>query len=165
MIELPKFTLAEVQKWPIKMGFYLQLDHGLMGTFPAIFADSAGENTREVVVFDKGILLNKVWPLMTPRKSKLSSQTFYVNKKLGIAFPVDQAENMIEHNRSQIPPIKFATEAEIDDLIATNSNPFIWAPGLISYDMNEDEFKRTIEAAARYHRVQLDAEPEPLPVC
>ncbi len=160
--EARKFELSEVEAWPIKMGFYLQLEHGLMGSFPAIFAGAIGKNAREVVVFDRAVLINKVWPRMTPRNSNICSMTFYVSEELGVAFPVHNAEDMIKHaGPQQIPPVRFATETEIDDLVAVNPNPFEWAPGLIGDDMSEDEFKRTLRAAAESHGIQLNPQPQP----
>ncbi len=157
-----KFTLAEVEKWPIKMGHCLELEHGLMGNFPAIIkGQMEGKYPRPVLMFEKEPLISKVWPLMSKRESKLSSQTYYVSEELGVAFPVRMAEFMIEGAWPEpIPPVRFLTKEELDRIIAENPNPFEWAPGLIGPDMNADEFIETLRAAAAKHGVNLD-EPEP----
>lgn len=134
-------NLFELLKGPdtafeIVRGYFLELKHGLMGFFPAIFSD---DQKRIVVTLDKE-LISKVWRMLEPRSSKLHSVLFYVVKGHNVAF----AESSDRERSQQEYPL---TEEEFDALTAQNDKPFEWASGLLNGTMNQDSFEHLIEKA------------------
>lgn len=133
-------NLLELLKGPetayeIKQGYWLQLEHGLMGFFPAIFAD---DRKRLVITLDKELIV-KVWRMLSPRRSKIGENLFYVVKDLGVAYANIDDKEMSE-------PDRYLTQEEFDQLTADESaRPFAWAPGLLGADMSEEDFIRSIE--------------------
>jgi hypothetical protein len=123
--------------YEIRTGFSLELKHGLMGYFPAIYRE-----TRFIVVTIDEALIREVWKTLSPRQSKLNSNDFYVNERLGVCYPLPGAYR----EASDCPAMRFLTRQRFDELMRTKQ-PFQWAPGLIGDDMSRREFIETIEAA------------------
>ncbi len=121
---------GDPSSYELQVGYFLSLEHGLMGFFPAIFAD---DSKRVVVTLSKP-LIEKVWKMLPPRKSRLSHNTFYVVKTHSVAFAdVDDKERS--------GPDRYLTEEEFEQLTSDPENkPFKWAPGLIGNDMSSEEF-------------------------
>jgi hypothetical protein len=146
---LPKDTpenLAELLKgsqqgYEIRTGYSLQLKHGLMGYFPALY-----KGTRDIVVAFDRQLAQEVWKTMSPRQSKLDEGRFYVNDQIGICYPI---LGTTKYEEEESKPIVFLTREEFTGLMAADQHPFEWAPGLIGNDMSLAEFRQTLEAAVR----------------
>ncbi|MDB5260555.1 MAG: hypothetical protein JWN37_786 [Candidatus Nomurabacteria bacterium] len=135
-------TLKELQDGKVAgfvptVVYFLELEHGLMGTFPALF-----KGTRNVVLTPDLELITDVWKLMTLRKARVSSMHFFLNHELSIAYP---AVNELE--RSESIPNQILTREEFNAVLAADPKPFEWAPGLVGDDMSREEFQRTVEAA------------------
>ena len=126
--------------WQVEIAYYLELDHTLMGQFPALIAGTE----RVVITLDQS-LLEKVRLLLPKRRSKVSSGNFIVNHQIGYGYPV------WENAR----PRQLFTEAEFDAMIANNPHPFAWAPGLIGDDMSDEEFRRMLEVVADREGVEF----------
>lgn len=103
--------------------YFLELSHGVMGFFPAVFSS----DTKRIIFTTDLRLLERVWQTLEPRHPKLRSQLAYVNEKLGIAYMEPESPSM----RGNQEPHKFLTVAEFDDLVKTEERPFQWAFGLI----------------------------------
>lgn len=123
--------------YQIRPGYFAQLKHGLMGFFPAIFVD---DPKRIVVTFSRG-LIAKVLETLPPREFLVGENLFYIVEKFGVAFA------NIE-DKEQSVPYHYLTEDEFLQLTADCKKPFKWAPGLLSDDMNLEEFMDTIGAIA-----------------
>lgn len=122
-MEKPK-NLGEVKRgrlpgYELKTGYALLLKHGLMGTFPALYFD----REEPVVCVDRQ-LLAKVWQKLPKREARILEMQLYVNVAEKIGFDVsigDQAE-----------PLYILSEAEFEDRMNREEEPFKWAPGLLS---------------------------------
>lgn len=131
----------------LKWGYVLQLKHGLMGYFPAIV-----KNTKLQILSTDVELLKRVWKMLTPRQSEMTACLLYLNEKLQIAFPVLGTDQFY---LKESQPLRLFLQADFDELTVGGKNPFGWAPGLVGDDMNLQEFRETIEAAAKEHGVSL----------
>ncbi len=131
----------------IKEYYYLQLDHGLMGFFPAVFVGS-----KRVVITTDIELAKEAWGTMTPRKSKLSHNLGHVNEQLGIVYPILGDD---QYEKEESKPLQLLTRTEFEGLLAVSPHPFQWAPGLLSNDMNADEFRELISSVAEKYDVQV----------
>ena len=130
---------GDQEGFELRTGYSLFLDHGLMGYFPAIYK----HDEEEIICFDKE-LIEKVWALLSPRKSKIRSELFYVNRQTGYCYAIPPDKY---YGPEKMEAIEFLTQEKFEKLIAENPEPFEWAPGLVSDDMTNEEFQRTIQAA------------------
>lgn len=121
----------------IKTGFKLALTHTLMGYFPVIFR----ETQREVVTIDED-LMRDVWKTLTPRRATLRTEDLYVHPQLGIYYQLPTQYQ----KKKDCPAMRFLTRSRFEELMQTEQ-PFVWEEGLISNDMSQEEFVRTIKAA------------------
>lgn len=134
-MRIPKtIELDDVRTWPVEIGYFLELEHGSMGFFPAVFT---AYTPRIVVVFDIKLLFD-VWRKMKPRSSKMRQCLFFADKEYGIGYPVQEAEYWIKEGHRG--PIKFLSQKEFDGLIAELPEPFMWMPGIIGATITENEF-------------------------
>jgi hypothetical protein len=144
-----KLTLRELLGkdlvgFSLQTAYSLQLDHGLMGYFPAINRTNKG-----IVITISRELIEKVWRGMSPRRSKLD--TFIVlyddaSKTAYNLYGIDThltAEESLSIKKEE--PV--LTEDEFTSLTKGGAFPFQWAPGLVAKDMSREEFAETIEAA------------------
>jgi hypothetical protein len=125
------------------MMYVLVLDHGLMGTFPAIF-----KGTSDPVITADLEVLKKVWALLKPRKAKIVDQLAYINDGLGVSvrFPSYHGEPFESCVAASI-----LTPAQFEELVAKDPKPFEWAPGLFGGDDKvTDDFIQLLEGLA-YH--------------
>ncbi len=106
--------------WEIAWCHYLELTHGRMGTFPALYTSD-----NDIVVTLSEDTLDKVRNILPDRPGHTVSQLMLVNEEEGIAFclAVKDLENT--------PPLKLLNEAKFKKLIAEEEEPFKWAPGLL----------------------------------
>lgn len=136
-LNLFELLKGDESSYEIKPGFFAQLDHHLMGFFPAIFA----EDRKRVVVTLSRELMIKVLETLPPRKFRIGENLFYVFKDHGVAYAnIDDKESST--------PDRYLTEEEFLKLTADGKKPFKWAPGLIGADMNEEEFLDSLKAVA-----------------
>ena len=135
-----KDVLLNQEGFELAIGYSLELTHGLMAYFPAIFAGT----TRIVFVFDLE-LLEAVWGMLSPRRSTVNKTLFYVNHSKGVAFPVSVREPLEELLKRTPAPV--LTRSEFDQITADGVIPFAWAPGLIGDDMSFAEFQEALQAA------------------
>ena len=153
--KLPEGTpenLAELlnvnqQGYELRTGYSLQLKHGLMGYFPALY-----KGTRNIVVTLDHQIMQEVWKTLSPRRSQLDESQFYVNEQTGVCYPMLGTS---KYEQEESKPIVFLTKDEFQQLIAADPHPFEWAPGLIGNDMSKAEFRQTLEAAAKEHGIAL----------
>lgn len=120
--------------YQIKPCYYLELKHGLMGFFPAIINGTK----RMIITTDKG-LIEKIWERLSPRKSIMNEDLFYVHKDGLVGYP---AKHWVGDEKAEA--CHLMTQKEFDIL----TNPFKWAPGLIGEDMSPLEFMETVKAAS-----------------
>lgn len=136
-LNLFELLKGDESSYVTKPGYFAQLEHGLMGFFPAIFAD---DPKRIVVTLDRELLCDVVKTL-TPRRFRISENLFYVIEDQGVAYAnIDDKERSV--------PDRFLTREEFTDLTAKNEKPFEWAPGLIGNDMSPEEFADSLRAVA-----------------
>lgn len=130
---------SESPGWKIRWGYSLQLEHGLMGYFPALFS-----GTKHVVIsLDKSVI-EEVWKSLSPRRSKLDTDLYYVNESLGVGFHIGGTQDYL---LKRAVPFRFLTRERLAELFETTAKPFQWAPGLIGEDMTREEFAETLQAA------------------
>src|SRR3989344_3182882 len=128
--------LKDKSGYELTVCYSLSLKHGLMGFFPAVFV---GDIERIVTTPDL-LLLKKVWAMLTPRHSKVDITLFYINKQFMIGYAVVETG---EDDLKRSKPEKLFTQAEFNRLVAGGEKPFQWASGLVSNDMNAEEFRQT----------------------
>ena len=130
--------------WRLAKTYWVELTHGLMGFFPAVF-----KGTDEPVITTDLEVLKRVWAMLTPRKAKITEQFDYVNESLEISvrLPVYRGESL---ERCVVGPI--LTMAKLESLIVNDMQPFEWALGLVGPGMTREEFIRTIEIAFEQHQ-------------
>jgi hypothetical protein len=113
----------EIESWRVGWIFFLELDHRLMGTFPAILT----EDTDVIIVVAEKPLLRKVWEGVPRRRSRISKVMAVYNLELGIAFDIRNPRN----ERTQ--PLRVFSADEVESL-AAQSGAFKWAPGMMSME-------------------------------
>lgn len=118
---------CDLAGWQIAQVHFLQLDHGLMGIFPAITVEE--EKEGEIIIVADKSSLRKVWDRIKRQSAIVTSFMAIVNATEGIAF------NMEGSDRATNKPIFIMTDEEID-ILCQKKNPFQWEPGLISFSDN-----------------------------
>lgn len=137
---LADVVAADQTGFELRIGYYLELKHTLMGCFPAIVKN---DPLRLILVFEKELLADLAKHL-TPRRSKVSSGLYFVNMKTMEACAVS-GYNLAEAMNNEV--FLAFSRAEFDRLIADGAKPFSWAPGLIGDDMSSAEFQETLRIA------------------
>lgn len=138
-------TLGEALRGPqggyqLTYGYSLELHHGCMGHFPAIFAGTK----IPIVSPNRGVIKN-IWENLEPRRSKRNCNLFYVHSFFGFGYPVPSECSVAE----ETSPIKILMDEEFKKLTDNGSRPFQWAPGLLSLiDVTPEEFLDHIRKAA-----------------
>ena len=120
---IPK-SLREVKErqltgYELKEGYLLILEHGLMGTFPALIAEG-----KELFICTDKKVLEKVWEKIEKRPARVIELQLYANEAEGVGFDVsvgDEAE-----------PINILSEERFNALANSREDAFVWASGLIS---------------------------------
>lgn len=129
VVDKPPATLGglfgkDLAGWQITPGHFLELQHGLMGTFPAILDDSSGDGDGEMVLVIDKRLLRQVWDRVPRSKAKITTILVVANTELGVAFFL--GENF---RPEQGQALKLFSAKDIAKLCEKRS-PFRWAPGL-----------------------------------
>ncbi len=139
-------------KWNLKVGYYFELEHHLMGFFPALII-----KTEEMFIcFDKDLMV-KIGKLLPPRRFKMNTKLFLTNEEEDIAISIavlndvvmyinDNTKHAIDR-RSEDITMDIVNEKIFQELINDKEKPFKWAPGLIGSDMSPEEFNETLENA------------------
>lgn len=106
--------------WQITPCYFLELEHTLMGHFPAITT-----NGKEVVFTLNKAMLEKVWRDLDPRPAKITS--FLV-----LAHPASRVAFSLEDNiySADIEPKRLISDKTIEALSRTK-DAFRWESGLI----------------------------------
>lgn len=108
--------------YEMKKIYFIELKHGLMGCFPAIFVSD-----KKRIVFTTDLkLLEKVWEKLPPRPAKLGQLTGYVNEETGIFY--EDVESPLNEDEE---PNRILLNTELDELLKSEEKPFKWASGLI----------------------------------
>lgn len=104
--------------------YCLELRHGLMGFFPAIF--SAGKK-RIVFVTDLQ-LLERVWVMLDPCEARINEVRAYIHPDKALFYV-----HKVGINQEEEVPRRLLTENEFDKLAGQRRKkvPFEWAPGLL----------------------------------
>lgn len=135
-------ALKNQEGFELRVGYSLELTHGLMGYFPAIFKD-----TERIVLVFKRELLEAVLKMLPRRRSKINETLFYVNQLEGIAFPLSTQQKL--EDLLSGTPLEVLTQSEFDQVAADGVAPFSWKPGLVSNDMSSEEFQETLRVAMK----------------
>ena len=133
--------------WKIANAYFLELAHGLMGFFPAIFNDEQ----KEMFLCLEKPLIEDVCKHLPPRRCKINEIQVLVNETKGLAFTLDRIkEELYSDKENKDTHIRVLTRQEFNRLTAKpRAKPFKWAPGLIGNDMNHEEFMETIQEALK----------------
>ena len=113
--------------------YFLEIKHGLMGTFPAISIDD-----RSIFITTDLAVLEVLWQKLPRRDSKISRRIAYVNKETKVGFVLgsgDVAEDLARK------PVRLFF---MDDLSKHPEEKFRWANGLIGADIDPECFKLII---------------------
>lgn len=118
---------TELNDWTLRTGYYLELKHGLMGTFPALMR----RNKRVVVCLTEG-LMHQVASRLPARDNTIGSALFLVNEKAKVAFSLSGLPSLPD-DATRREACYLLTNKEFEALVSRcKRSPFIWAPGLIS---------------------------------
>lgn len=111
--------------WQLSRAHLMELQHGLMGFFPAILNGGAfGKKSGEVVVVLDKRLLRVVWDHIEKARATITSFMVLACPEIGIAFGL--CRNYTEETRA----MKIFSEADLATLCGGKKEPFRWSPGL-----------------------------------
>lgn len=120
--------------------FLLELDHTLMGFFPAEV-----KGTKRILMSTDRLLMFKVWRSLEPQKSKMTTVQSYVNEELGICYPINGSS---DYELKSSRPHRLLSEAELESFLKVKDS-LKWASGLFGADCSQDDFEWIIEHAMR----------------
>jgi len=128
----------------LTVAYIIELSHGLMGFFPAIVSE-----TDEMVVMVDRELMERVWKMLTPRKSNLVHMAVLYNEELGVVYTLAPSSSHLKGMRAlaSSEPIPIMNEKRFEQLTADDAKPFKWVPGLVNDGMSHEEFVDTVHAA------------------
>lgn len=132
---LSSFSETERAEFRTVNAYLYELDHTLMGFFPAVVA-----GTGEIVVCLDPILLERVKDRLPRRRCKRVKFLALVSGDGTYGY--DLSSGTIESATS----FHILTHDEFERCVS-QERPFKWAPGLISNDMTREEFMETLAAA------------------
>lgn len=113
----------QAEGYEIKKVYFLELEHGLMGFFPAIFSSD-----YDRIIFTSDLcLLERVWQIIEPRRVHVREEIAYVNTEIGIMY----LDTSYPEDRENQEPQKLLIVSEFEDIVKKEQEPFRWAPGLI----------------------------------
>ena len=102
--------------WQITQCHFLELDHGLWGTFPAF-----DDTDEPIVAIDKAVLA-AVWARIEKRSAKVTSFLALANPEGGIAF------NLEIGNSAEVRPLKLFSMEDIEKM---EPGSMQWDPGMV----------------------------------
>jgi len=126
----------DLARFRLVRAYFLELDHTLMGFFPAIIRKNEINEINEmmVVCLDRA-LLKKVWDLLPKRRAKIGEVILLVNTDRNFGFDIQN------ENKEKTEPVHILTEREFKRLLKGDDDPFKWAPGLMSLREDDDSLK------------------------
>lgn len=95
--------------WQIALCYFLELNHGLMGTFPAI------DEKKEIVATLDKPSIEKVWKQLEQRPSKVTGLMVIAHPASGVAFSLEN------YHKGNTEPLHILSVEEIDALCQKNS--------------------------------------------
>lgn len=104
--------------WQITLCHFLELDHTLMGSFPAI------DEKRKIVATANKQALQKVWNRLPRHSAKVTSFLAIVQPSTGLAFSLEN------FHKGETEPFQVLSDTAIDAL-CQRENSVSWAPGLL----------------------------------
>jgi hypothetical protein len=125
----------------LKIGYWLEIDHSLMGYFPAII-----EETTEIILTFDPVFLKDVWQILEPKSSKMVEALFYVNEEKSLAFAL--LANPMQETLGRIG-WHVLTRQEFDQRFADNKAAFRWAPGIFGALISPERYRIIIEDSMR----------------
>jgi len=103
----------------------MQLKHGLMGQFPALFS-----HTMEPFICVDRELLKKVWERLPRKKAEIIEILILFHPGSNTCFSLEGRGK----ERLKTEPLTVLTEEDLTEMTAVEgAEPFKWAPGLISF--------------------------------
>lgn len=108
----------DLSGWQIGQCHFLELDHGLMGTFPAI-----GQDKEIIVTLDRRAL-ERVWKQLERRPAKVTSLMVVAHPASGVAF------NLENYCKGDTEPLRIFS-AEAIEALCRKKDAVRWAPGLL----------------------------------
>jgi len=124
--QLHQLLKTELNDWTLRTGYYLQLDHDLMGVFPALM-----RRTRKVVVCLREDLIRNVAAHLPARPLKVIYDSFLVNEKAQVVFSLSGL-SIIPEEAVKRGACHLLTDEEFQVLVGKRrQSPFMWAPGLL----------------------------------
>ena len=130
--------------------YSLEIDHSLMGYFPAIYMA-----TKKPVYCTDLDVLKKVWNMLPPRTSKISMALFLVNDACTEGFPITFTYGTSFLDPEQCVKIPLMTDDELELLLKETKSPFVWELGISGARCDDDTFTRLIEKAIKRAREEL----------
>ena len=94
----------DLSGWQIAQCHFLELDHGLMGTFPAIDQD------KEIIATLDKSALEKVWKKLERRPAKVTSLMVVAHPASGVAF------NLENYIKGDTEPLRILSTEAIEAL-------------------------------------------------
>ena len=120
--------LDSLDGWQLRTGYWAELKHGLMGTFPAL----TREDKKPFMCLDIKILANILEKHLTHRRFKINSPLVLASVTEDIAFCLNTMVDM--HNLGRVSePFALVGSDKLMRLKKAD-DPFLWAPGLIGAD-------------------------------
>lgn len=114
--------------------YFLELEHGLAGFFPAVLEEG---DTDDMIVVTEISVLESVWRIIEPRKAQLVECTVYFNPEKGYCY--GDAQHRFEQELRK--PFKVLTQ-DYFDALEKNEDTVRWAYGLLSFSLEptKEEF-------------------------
>ena len=126
----------------LEKGYYLELEHGCMGFFPAVL--EKGEDAGIIVVTDLYVL-ESIWRILEPRKARIGEATIYFNPESGYCY----GEASESYEQEQREPFRVMTK-ELLDSLDEPEKVIRWAYGLFSMkaEPSKEDFISELEKQA-----------------
>jgi len=118
----------DLMGYQLAWGYHLELEHGLMGFFPAVVRNDEIENEPIAICLNK-TSLRKVWDRLEARPAKIGRTLLLVTPDQDKGFSVTAFANYIGGSRKP-GPMPVLTDEALNKLCELEK-PFAWACGLI----------------------------------
>lgn len=146
-------ALYNLDGWRLCEGYYIQLKHGLMGTFPALVAKTG----KDFVCLSEDAVKKAVF-LLSARPYSADPILLLVNEKKRIAFILADVVSKWRYNSDQRDynpehRIHYDSVSRVilteEDLRNMKAGDLKWAPGLVGPGMSRQEFAETLDRAVK----------------
>ena len=146
------FALSNLDGWRIVEGYFIELKHGLMGTFPALISETG----KDFVCLSEEDV-KKAFSLLPKRPYIANNMLLLINEKEKVAFLMADVEGQWKNNfyqKNLKPKYRRHYDSESariltkEDLENMKVGDLKWAPGLVGPGMSSEEFKETLDFAA-----------------